>query len=140
MKVILLQDMQGVGKRHEVKEVRDGYAVNFLIAKKIAVRATPHELARRDARVQKTQEEIRRLQHHAQQIKKETLSCALKTGAHGEVFNSITANDIKKILEETEYKGIKEILLEKPIRTRGVHKGIVHFKHGIQAAITIEAH
>lgn len=137
MKIILLQDIRGVGKRNDIKEVRDGYAVNFLIAKKLGVQATPHEIARRDAIIQKEQQAIQRLKKQAAALEKESLSYALKTGAHGEIFNSITTDDIKKTLEEKGYEGIKEIALEKPIRNAGIHQAVVYFKQGIKTPITI---
>lgn len=140
MKVILLQDIRGVGKRYDIKDVRDGYAINFLIAKKFAIQATPHEIARRDAQKYEEQDEIRRLQQQAERMKKEILSFTLKTGARGEVFNSVTKDSIIKMLAEKGSEGIKEIVLEKPIRARGTHTVTVRLKHGIPTVITIETY
>lgn len=139
MRVILLQDIRGVGKRNDIKDVRDGYAVHFLIAKKLGVQATSHEIARRATTIQKAQHEIQRLKEQAAALQQEPLSCVLKTGAHGEIFDSITKNDLKKMLEEKGYEGIKEILLAGPIRNAGTYRIRVHLKHGIEASITISA-
>lgn len=140
MKIILLQDVRGLGKRHDIKEVRGGYAQNFLIAKKLAVQATAGEQTRRNAEIKKEQGEINKIKIQAEHLQKEPLVFSLKTGAQGEIFNSITKENIQKILEENNREGIKEIILEKPIRTPGMHKAIVHLKHGVHATINIQVH
>ena len=54
MKVIFLQDVPKVGKRHDVKEINDGYVMNFLIPRKLAILATPKAVAELDKRKKKT--------------------------------------------------------------------------------------
>ena len=137
MKVILLQDIRGLGKRNDIKEVNDGYARNFLIAKKLAIQKTPSAEAQRETHIKKEKEVLLALQETAHALAQEPFNLALKTGAHGEVFSSIGKEDIKKALIEKGYKDCKEIELAKPLRTTGTHKINIHLGRGIQTTITV---
>ena len=137
MKIILLKDIKGVGRAKELITVSDGYANNLLIPKKLGVQATPVELAKYEARKAHDAREIERLTTLARTLSQEPLQFTLKTGPHGEVFNSITKDDITTALKKIGYKDIQKIELEKPIRTLGAHTAIAHFNHGIKETVTI---
>lgn len=139
MKIILLQDIKKLGRRLDSKDVADGYAIHFLFKNKLAMPATPENTARRAELIAREETTRKKIGQDAQRLQKEECIFTLKTGAHGEVFNSITKNDIKKMLEEKGYASIKEIALEKPIRNAGTYQTVVHLKQGIQASITIIA-
>ncbi len=137
MKVILLKDVKGVGKAGELITTSDGHAMNLLLPKKLAVQATPVELAKYKKHLENDAKEIERLKALAKKLSTEPLRFVLKTGAHGEVFNSITKEDIAIALKKAGYEAIK-IDLEKPLRTLGMHAAVIHLGKGIEAQIKIE--
>ncbi len=139
MKIILLQDAHGLGKRNDIKIVSDGYAVNFLFPKKRAIPATAENIARNTTFIKNEERRDAMLHEWAEKLEKEPLLFTLKTGAQGEVFNSITKDDIKKALAERGYTAIKNIELEKPIHTVGAHQAIIDLGKGIKITLAITA-
>ena len=137
MKVILLKDVKGVGKAGELITTSDGHALNLLLPKKLAVQATPQELAKHKIRIEKDAQETERLKMLAKKLADEPLYFTLKTGPHGEVFNSITKEDITATLKKIGCEAVK-IDLEKPLRTLGAHTATIHLGKGIEAKISIE--
>ena len=69
MKVILLQDVKGVGKKNQIVEVSDGYGSNFLIPRKLAVRYSEHGVEVRDKQIQQEKDEFTRKQNEAKEVK-----------------------------------------------------------------------
>ncbi len=137
MKVVLLEDIRGIGKKNALVNVSDGYAANFLFPKKLAIPGTPGEIAKHAARVKDEAANIARLEEEAKKMEKEPLMMPLKTGKNGEVFDSITKDDITKALGNRGCPEIRRVDLDHPIRTIGDHASLVHFAHGIVANITI---
>ena len=137
MQVILLKDIKGVGKAGELITVTDGYATNLLFPKKLGVQATPAELAKYKAGKEKEARETERLKTLARELSREPLLFVMKTGPHGEVFNSITKDDIAEALKK---KGCVNITVEldKPLRTIGTHPVVVRLGKGIESKITVE--
>ena len=68
MKVILLQDVRNIGKKNQIVEVSDGYASNYLIPRKLAVRSTTTEIYKRDQHIQEEKEEFARKQEEAREV------------------------------------------------------------------------
>lgn len=137
MKVILLKDVKNIGRAGELITVSDGYANNLLFPKKLGVQATPAELNKYKAQVEKDAKETDRLKALAKKLMNEPLKFVLKTGPHGEVFNSITKEDVGAALKKAGYEAIK-IDLEKPLRTLGTHVAVIHLGKGIEAKLAIE--
>lgn len=137
MKVILLKDVKGVGRAGELITTSDGHAMNLLLPKKLAVQATPQELAKYKASIEKEAKETEGLRALAKKFATEPLRFILKTGPHGEVFNSITKEDITAALKKAGYEAVK-IDLDKPLRTLGIHHAVIHLGKGIEANINIE--
>src|SRR3989338_9682031 len=98
MKVIFLKDVQRVGKRHDTKEVNDGYAMNFLIPRKLAEVATPKTIAELEKRKKnieierEVQEDL--LMKNLEEIKGKVLHMKGKTDEKGHLFSGIRARDI----------------------------------------------
>jgi large subunit ribosomal protein L9 len=122
MKVILLKDTKGLGKRGEVKEVSDGYARNFLIPQGIVIQATPDELkkleklkAESSAKLEKL---INVLKAKSDQLEKLTFTFKLKVGEKGEVFGGVHRKEIEEKLNEAGFPNT-HVELEKPIKTIG---------------------
>ena len=126
MKVIFLKDLKGQGKKDEIKEVKDGYAENFLIAKGYAVKLTEQSLSKfnRDKAKEKDLDDKNR--EEALKIKeiieKEELIFKVKTGEADKVFGSISPKQIKEELDKKGYSiDKKDILLDHPIQSLGYH-------------------
>ena len=137
MKVILLKDVKGVGKTGELITTSDGHAMNLLLPKKLAVQATPVELAKYKKHIEKDAKETENLKALAKKLSSEPLKFILKTGPHGEVFNSITKEDIAAALKIAGYEAVK-IEVDKPLRTLGTHHAIIHLGKGIEVKVMIE--
>ena len=126
MKVIFLKDLKNQGKKDEIKEVKDGYAQNFLIAKGYAVKLTEETKKTLDRQLAKNKALNEQKREEAQEIKKkiekETLSFKVKTGAADKVFGSISAKQIKEELLKKGYTiDKKQILLDDNLTTLGYH-------------------
>lgn len=109
MKVILLQDVKGKGKKGELCNVSDGYARNFLFPKNLAIEADNAALgelkSRNEATAHHKQEEIDAAKKLASELKNKTVTLTAKAGAGGKLFGSITSKEIAAEIEK-EY-GIK---------------------------------
>lgn len=126
MKVIFIKDLRGQGKRGEIKEVKDGYAENFLIKKGYAKKLT--EQTYNSYQVEKKEEEAQdaKLRKEAENTKKKLTEIELvfkvKTGAQDKVFGSVSTKQIK---EELEKKKIiidkKQINLDEGLSSIGYH-------------------
>lgn len=126
MKVIFLKDLKNQGKKDEIKEVKDGYAQNFLIAKGYAVKLTEeskNDLDRKLAKNKAKDEENRKnAQKIKEKIEKETISFKVKAGKDDRVFGSISAKQIKEELAKKGYTvDKKQILLEQNLSALGYH-------------------
>ena len=127
MKVILLEDIEKLGHKYEIKEVSDGFAIYYLFPKKLAKPATPQNLAWLqkilEKQQRKSEEELKALQELAQKIENTTIVLKAKANQDGTLFGAVKAMDIALALKE---KGItihrKQLLLEKPIKQLGEYE------------------
>lgn len=131
MKVVLLQDVKGVGRKMEVKNVSDGYARNFLIPRKMAIVADKQAMNLKTQAGIQEQALLAQLRGKAARLEKEILEFALKTGKSGEVFGSVKKEEIKKALQERGF-GDCEILLPQPLKTLGERQVEINFGRGIR--------
>jgi large subunit ribosomal protein L9 len=131
MKVLLLQDVKKVGRRMEVKEVSDGYARNFLIAKKLAVPADEAAMKFKSEADRRENDSVGKYRQLAELLKSEALEFGVRTGEKGEVFGSVTSEQIKKALREKGL-GEPEVALKHPLRSIGEHRVEVNFSRGIK--------
>ena len=120
--------MPRVGKRHDVKEVNDGYAMNFLLPRKLAEIATPKAVAELTQRKQNI--EIERdiqmdlLLKNLEEIKGKVLHMSGKTDDKGHLFSGLRARDIVEAMKKEYHADIDEgaIKLEKPIKEIGEYE------------------
>ena len=104
MKVILIQDVPGTGKKGEIKEVKDGFARNCLIGKKLAVEATNANLNLLDGQKASAQHKIdvdtANAKAIAEKLEGKTLTPSAKAGANGKLFGSVTSKDISALIKK----------------------------------------
>lgn len=144
MKVILLQDIKGSGKRDDIINVSDGYARNFLFPKKLAVEATPgasKEIERkRAAEAAREAERRANAEEKARQLKGKTINLTAKVGKEGgRLFGSITSAEIAEQLKLQHGIEVdkKKIDLADPIRTIGDVQISVWLYAGITTTMTV---
>lgn len=124
MKVILLSDVKGSGKKGEIVNVSDGYANNFLLKKglaKIADKVVEREKASQDASVLRTKMlEKEGAEATAKKLKGKTFKVNAKLGENGRLFGAVTSKEIAQVLQDEGYEvDKKQIILESPIKTTG---------------------
>ena len=125
MKVILLKDVKGTGKKGEVKEVSDGYARNFLLPKKVAVIADNtaiKELNEKNKSIEnKAQKEYEAAVELGKKMEEMNIVIYSKAGDGGRLFGSITSKDIAEQLKKQHEIVVdkRKVLLNDPIRTLG---------------------
>jgi len=121
MKIIFLKDVKNVGRRGEIKEVSDGYAKNFLLPQGIAELATKETIKNINIERATAEKGIIEKQKKIKQIEDEIkLEFRLKTGKKGEVYGSVTKEEIKQSLKRMNLSVI-EIILHKPLKKIGEH-------------------
>ena len=91
MKVILLEDVKGVGKKDQIVNAADGYARNFLFPKKLAVEATPGAM--------KGVEKMRKAEAEREAQRRKVISMSVKCGAQGRLYGSITSAEVAEQLK-----------------------------------------
>lgn len=134
MKVIFLKDVPRVGKKYDIKEVNDGYAMNFLLPRKLAEPATTKaisELEKRKKNIEierEVQEDI--LMNNLEEIKGKTITIKGKANEQGHLFSAIHKKEIIEALKR-EHADIGEefIILEKPIKAVGEYEIPVSIKN-----------
>lgn len=142
MKVILLQDIEKLGKKDEVKEVADGYARNFLLVRKLAIPATKEALKelefRKELAAKKAEEELKEVQEIAKNLDGLEIEIPVKIDESGQAYGSLTIPKISKILKEKGFNITRsQIKLEKPIKEVGEYDLTVELPHGLEAKIKV---
>lgn len=144
MKVLFLEDVRPTARAGDVKEVKNGFARNFLLPQGLAVHATEHELRRASAL--RAQAEDRRLaeakewQDVADALRDQKVRIEVRTGPTGRLYGSVTNTMIAAQLGEMTDREIdrKGIQIPAPIRTTGEYKIPARFVEGVNATIVVE--
>ncbi len=125
MKVIFLQDVPRAGRKYDIKEVSDGYAVNFLFPKKLAVLATLKAVAEIEKRKKeiaiKREVQENLLEKNLEEIKGKTVTIKAKADEKGHLFSAIHQKMLAEAMQKEHYARIDEkfIVLEKQIKEIG---------------------
>ena len=143
MKVILIDEIRGLGTRGDVVNVKDGYARNYLLPKNLAREATPGNLKSVEQERKKwallAQKEKETAQKAADTVKGTKITVTKRVGDAGQLFGSVTTNEIADALAA---KGIDEdkrrIELAHPIKTLGMHDVEVRLHREVSAQIQVE--
>ena len=143
MKVILLEDVKGTGKKGEVREVKDGYARNCLIAKKLAVEATPQNMnlleGQKASAQHKIDVETANAKDIAAKLEGKTVKIQAKGGAGGRLFGSITGKDIAAQLKKQLNCDVdkRKLVPESEIKTFGSFSVEAKLYSGVSAKFTV---
>lgn len=143
MKVILTEEIRGLGTRGDVVTVKDGYARNYLLPKNLAREASAGNLKQIEHERRKwallSQQEKDAAQKAADKVKGTKIRIEKRVGEQGHLFGSVTASEIADALLE---KGIevdkRRIELEQPIKSAGVHEVEVRLHRDVTAKISVE--
>jgi len=142
MKVILLQDIEGLGKKYEVKEVKDGHARNLLIPEKLAKAATKQALKwladQKEVIEKEIEEDLKKAQALASQLDGLELNIAVKVGDEGQLFESINVQKIVEKLKEMGFEVKKsQVKLTDPIKELGEFPINISLDHNLEAEIKV---
>ena len=144
MKIILLEDVKSVGKKGELVELKEGYARNFIIPKKLGVEATDANMntlklqKRNEEKVAK--EQLEAAQAMAAEIEKMTVKLELKAGEGGKIFGSVSCKEIAKAVTDQYGKEIdkKKLQLADTIKTVGMHEVTVKLHPKVSAKLKVQ--
>ena len=144
MKVILLQDVKGKGKKGQMLEVSDGYARNFMLPKKLAIEATPDAINTMRMNDKATQERIAREKAEALAISKQlrelTLIVKAKGGGAGRLFGAVTTNEIADALKKNAGITIdkRKLILDENIKNVGTYTVKAKLGYEIVGQMTVK--
>lgn len=142
MRIILLQDVKDLGKKNEVKDVKDGYARNFLVPKGLVKAADKKGLewlaAQKETEEKKAEEELKKFQETASQMDGLEVVVPVKIGEQGQLFKKIDIQDIFEKLKELGFDIKKQkIELAQPIEELGEFPVKIKFEHNLESEITV---
>lgn len=142
MRVILLQDVLNVGKKNEIKEVADGFARNYLLAKKLAKPATQKAMEQISAEEKKREEEaekeLLKIQETAAKLDGFELEITVKAGEKNQLFSSVNSQIIAKELKKHGFDIAKnQVELKEQIKELGESPVNIALGHGLEAEITV---
>lgn len=143
MKVIFLKDVKGQGKKDEVKEVKDGYGMNFLIKNGYAKPANATNLKHLGIKKETERLEesllIKEMQSLKKELEKITLTFSVKTGEQDKMFGQISVKQIKEELNKKGYSIDKtKIKLESPIMCLGIHNVEIELHKEVTAIVKVK--
>lgn len=142
MKVILREDVEKLGNAGEAINVRDGYARNFLVPRKLAFVATAgalrrigEEMKQRGRNVEKEKIELTAM---ASRMSELSVTIPMRVGEEEKLYGSVTGQMVADSLGNQGYKvDRRSIIIDEPIRTLGAHQISVKLKHGVGATIKV---
>jgi len=144
MKVILLQDVKGKGKKGQMLEVSDGYARNYMLPRKLAVEATPDAIntmrMNDKAAAEKAAKERAEAMEVSKQLRATTVTVTAKGGGAGKLFGSVTSQEIADALKAQTGIGLdkRKIVLADPIKNVGTYTVQCKLGYEITAPLTVK--
>ena len=142
MQVIFLKDLKGKGKKGEIKEVSDGYAINFLIKKGYAVKKTETSLNKLNIEQEESKKLDEENRKKALELKKKmektNLKFSAKAGKMNKMFGSISSKQIKEELEKMGYSFDKKQINMETINSFGYHNIEINLYKDINVVIKVE--
>ncbi len=144
MRLILLDNIEGLGKKGETRDVRDGYGRNFLVPRGLAMPATSGNLKKVQEQAKtiigKREKDLKTAGFVKQRLEETPLAIKKKAGVDGKLFGSVTAKDVAEAVKLALDLDIdkRTIRLDDPIKTTGVHTVEVHLERGVEAQLRLE--
>lgn len=143
MKIILLEDVKSVGKKGDLVELKEGYARNFILPKKLGVEATGQNLNTLKLQNQNKEkiakEQLEAAKALAEELEKMTVKLEIKGGEGGKTFGSVSSKEIAKGVLDQYGKEIdkKKIQLSEAIKTEGAHEVTVKLHPKVAAKLKV---
>ncbi|MBR0112349.1 MAG: 50S ribosomal protein L9 [Clostridia bacterium] len=142
MKVVLLQDVKGLGKKGELVNASDGYSRNFLFPRKLAMEANSQAMSelknRESAEKHRIETEIAQAKEEAAKLEGKTIKISAKGGANGKLFGSVTAKDVAEAVgKEYGFDIDKKKVQMEEIKSYGTYPAEVKLYKGISASIYV---
>jgi large subunit ribosomal protein L9 len=142
MKVILLQDVKGLGKAEDIVEVSDGYANNYLFKKQLAVRSTPQALndvkMKRRALEAKAKQSLDQAKADGERLSGKMYTLSLKAGSEGKLYGAVTPMDVANLLAEDGFSVDRRTIgFKEPVRTLGIHDLTVKLHNEVTVPIQL---
>jgi large subunit ribosomal protein L9 len=143
MQVIFLKDVEKIGKKFEVKEVKDGYARNFLLPQGLVKPATKEALewleVQKEIQGKKAEDDLKKAQELASSLDDLEVAIPVKTGDSDQLFESVTAQKISEKLKEMGFDIKKsQIGLKEPIKEIGEFPIKIKLEHNLEVEIRVE--
>ena len=144
MKVILKEDVKGLGSKESLVNVSDGYARNYLIPRGLAVEATSVNMnvmkTKKEAEKSKKDRELAQAKELAEKLKNGEVVIKAKAGENGKLFGSITGKDISDYLKKNHKFDIdkKKIALSDSIKALGTYEAEVKLYSGVSTKLTVK--
>lgn len=143
MKVILLQDVKGMGKKGDVKNASDGYARNFLLPKGLAIEATNQAMSelnsKQEAAMHHKAEEKAAAEENKAKINGKTVKLSAKCGESGKLFGAVTSKELAETLQkEFSIKVDKKKISAPDMKNTGTYSFEVKLYQGVVAKMTAE--
>lgn len=141
--LLLLEDVDGLGRSGDVVNARRGFIRNFLIPQKKAVIADKHTLKMqerlKEERLKKAAVDRSESEELAAKLKDFVISIEVKVDHEGHLYGSVTSFDVARMMQEKGYSlDRKNVALLQPIKTLGAHPIPLKLKEGVTASITLE--
>jgi large subunit ribosomal protein L9 len=142
MKVVLLEDIENLGKKYEIKEVKDGHARNFLIPKGLVKMATREVVEwasmQKEITEKRAEEDLGKIQKVATEMDGLEVAIQVKLGEKDQLFEKITEQKISEKLKEMGFNIKKaQITMENPIEEIGEFPVKIKFEHNLETEITV---
>ena len=143
MKIILKQDVKGLGRKEEIVNASDGYAKNYLIPRGIAVEATVGNVNeaknKQQAAKDKKQRELEQAKEFAARLENKTVTIKARAGDSGKLFGAISGKDIADAIKSQYDAEVdkKNIVLHEPIKTAGEHQLEIRVYAGVTVNINV---
>jgi large subunit ribosomal protein L9 len=144
MQVILIEDVDNLGGRNELVSVKNGYARNFLIPRKLAVEANPSNVKQQEERLKVKEKKeavmLAELNKVIDVLKASPVTVGAKTGTSGKIFGSVTSLQIARAIRDQKGYEIdrKRISITEEVKELGTHKASIDFGNGNNVEIDFE--
>ncbi len=144
MKVILLQDIKGTGKKGDIINASEGHARNFLLPKGLAVEASANNINAKQNKDRKEEEERQRILDEAKEVKAKIdeleLKIEAKLGSNGKLFGTITSKEIHEELLKQHNIDVdkKKITMKNPIKAIGTFEVVIKLHQKVNAELTVK--